>query len=147
MKLRFIVGICGLFAVLLISLVFIPSCQSTGEETEAIKENTVQEQPQLQVDKPVVYLTDQGGAIAQGSISNSGNVTAYSITVEATFYDKDGATLDNGDDYIDMLEVGEQWDWDVRYRGPTTVGLPEVKVHVSYYATDQEIDMPIITYN
>jgi hypothetical protein len=133
--------------VLLMSVVFILSCQSTAGETEAIKENTVQEQPQLQVDKAEVYLTDQNSAIAQGSISNSGNVTAYSITVEATFYDKDGAILDTGEDYIDKLEVGDQWKWDVKYRGPATVGLPEVKVRVSYYASDQGIDMPIITYN
>ncbi len=147
MKLKSFIGIRGLFAVFLLSSVFILSCQSTAEETEAIKENTAQEQPQLQVDKPAVYLTDQNSAIAQGSISNSGNVTAYSITVEATFYDKDGATLDTGDDYIDKLEVDEQWKWDVKYRGPATIGLPEVKVRVSYYATDQDIDVPIITYN
>ena len=147
MKLRIIIGICGLFAVLLMSFVFILSCQSTADETEAIKEKTVQEQPQLQVDKPAVYLTDQGGAIAQSYIRNTGNVTAYSITVEATFYDKAGAILDTGDDYIDQLEVGDQWKWDVKYRGPATVGLPQVKVRVSYYATDQDIDMPIITYN
>jgi len=136
-----------IYAVLLMSMAFTLSCQSTADETEAIKENTVQEQPQLQVDKPAVYLTDQNSAIAQGSISNSGNVTAYSITVEATFYDKDGAILDTGEDYIDKLEVGEQWKWDVKYRGPATVGLPEAKVRVSYYATDQGIDVPIITYN
>ncbi len=147
MKLKSFIGIRGLFAVFLLSSVFILSCQSTAEETEAIKEKTAQEQPQLQVDKPAVYLTDQNSAIAQGSISNSGNVTAYSITVEATFYDKDGATLDTGDDYIDKLEVDEQWKWDVKYRGPATIGLPEVKVRVSYYATDQDIDVPIITYN
>lgn len=147
MKLKSFIGIRGLFTVFLLSSVFILSCQSTAEETEAIKENTAQEQPQLQVDKPAVYLTDQNSAIAQGSISNSGNVTAYSITVEATFYDKDGATLDTGDDYIDKLEVDEQWKWDVKYRGPATIGLPEVKVRVSYYATDQDIDVPIITYN
>jgi len=136
-----------IYAVLLMSMAFTLSCQSTADETEAIKENTVQEQPQLQVDKPAVYLTDQNSAIAQGSISNSGNVTAYSITVEATFYDKDGAILDTGEDYIDKLEVGEQWKWDVKYRGPATVGLPEARVRVSYYATDQGIDVPIITYN
>jgi hypothetical protein len=136
-----------IYAVLVMSVVFTLSCQSTGEETEAIKENTVQEQPQLQVDKPAVLLTDQSGAIAQGYVRNSGNVTAYSITVEATFYDKAGAMLDTGDDYIDKLEVGEQWKWDVKYRGPETVGLPEVKVRVSYYATDQGIDVPVITYN
>jgi hypothetical protein len=134
-------------AILLMSMVFIPSCQSTAEKTEPIKENTVHEQPQLQVDKPAVYLTDQSGAIAQGNIRNTGNVTAYSITVEATFYDKAGASLDTGDDFVDKLEAGEQWKWDVKYRGPATVGLPEVKVRVSYYATDQGIDVPIITYN
>ena len=135
------------YMVLLIPLLFILSCQSTTGETEATKENTVQEQPQLQVDKPTVYLTDQNSAIAQGNISNSGNVTAYSVTVEATFYDKDEVILDTGEDYIDKLEVGEQWKWDVKYRGPATVGLPEAKVRVSYYATDQDIDVPIITYN
>ena len=134
-------------AVLLMSLVFIVSCQSTVAETEETTEKIVQEQPLLQVDKPEVYLTDQSGAIAQGSISNSGNVTAYSITAKATFYDKADAILDTGDDYIDKLEVGEQWKWEVKYRGPATVGLPEAKVSVTYYATDQGIDMPIITYN
>ena len=136
-----------ILTVLLLPFVFILSCQSPVEETGEPTGTIVQDQPQLDVDKPVVYLTDQNSAIAQGSISNSGNVTAYSITVEATFYDKDGATLDTGDDYIDKLEMGEQWNWDVKYRGPATVGLPEVKVRVSYYATDQGIDMPIITYN
>jgi|GEM_PF-6351203 len=134
-------------AVLLMSLVFIVSCQSTVAETEETTEKIVQEQPLLQVDKPEVYLTDQSGAVAQGYVRNSGNVTAYSITAEATFYDKAGAILDTGDDYIDKLEVGEQWKWEVKYRGPATVGLPEAKVSVTYYATDQGIDMPIITYN
>ena len=134
-------------AVLLMSLVFIVSCQSTVAETEETTEKIVQEQPLLQVDKPEVYLTDQSGAVAQGYVRNSGNVTAYSITTEATFYDKAGAILDTGDDYIDKLEVGEQWKWEVKYRGPATVGLPEAKVSVTYYATDQGIDMPIITYN
>jgi hypothetical protein len=133
--------------ILLAPFIFILSCQSTVEETEQPTKKIAQEQPLLQVDKPEVYLTDQSGAIAQGSILNSGNVTAYSITVEATFYDKAGAILDTGDDYIDKLEVDEQWKWDVKYRGPATVGLPEVKVSVTYYATDQGIDMPIITYN
>lgn len=147
MKLRITIVICGLFAILFLILVLIPSCQFTAEETEEIKGDIVQEQPQLRVDKPAVYLTDQNSAIAQGYIRNSGNVTAYSITVEATFYDKAGAILDTGDDYIDKMEVGDQWKWEVKYRGPATVGLPEAKVRVSYYATDQDIDMPIITYN
>jgi hypothetical protein len=134
-------------AVLLMSLVFIVSCQSTVAETEETTEKIVQEQPLLQVDKPEVYLTDQSGAVAQGYVRNSGNVTAYSITAKATFYDKADAILDTGDDYIDKLEVGEQWKWEVKYRGPATVGLPEAKVSVTYYATDQGIDMPIITYN
>ena len=134
-------------AVLLMSLVFIVSCQSTVAETEETTEKIVQEQPLLQVDKPEVYLTDQSGAVAQGYVRNSGNVTAYSITAEATFYDKADAILDTGDDYIDKLEVGEQWKWEVKYRGPATVGLPEAKVSVTYYATDQGIDMPIVTYN
>ncbi|MBN2073953.1 MAG: hypothetical protein JW762_00230 [Dehalococcoidales bacterium] len=133
--------------VLLMPFIFILSCQSTVEETEDTTEHIVQEEPQLQVDKPEVYLTTQSGAIAQGYIRNSGNVTAYSIKVEATFYDKAKAILDTGDDFIDKLETGEQWKWDVKYRGPATVGLPEVKVRVSYYGTDQEIDVPIITYN
>ena len=136
-----------ILAALLMSFVFILSCQSTAEETEAIKENTVQEQPLLQVDKPEVYLTDQNSAIAQGYVRNTGNVTAYSITAEATFYDRDGAILDTGEDYIDKLEVGDQWKWDVKYRGPATVGLPVAKVSVTYYASDQNIDKPIITYN
>ena len=147
MKLRISTGICGLFAGLLMSLVFIPSCQSTAEETGAIKEHIIQEQPQLQVDKPAVYLTDQNSAVAQGYVSNSGNVTAYSITAEVTFYDKVGAILDTEDDYIDKMEVGDQWKWEVKYRGPATEGLPEAKVSVTYYATDQGIDMPIVTYN
>jgi hypothetical protein len=134
-------------AVLLMSLVFIVSCQSTVAETEETTEKIVQEQPLLQVDKPEVYLTDQSGAVAQGYVRNSGNVTAYSITAEATFYDKAGAILDTEDDYIDKLEVGDQWKWEVKYRGPATVGLPEAKVSVTYYATDQGIDVPIITYN
>ena len=133
--------------ILLMPFIFILSCQSTVEETEETTQETVQEEPQLEVDKPEVYLTTQNSAIAQGYIRNSGNVTAYSITVEATFYDKADAILDTGDDYIDKLEVGEQWKWDVKYRGPATVGLPEVKVRVSFYPTDQDIDMPIITYN
>jgi hypothetical protein len=83
-------------------------------ETEKTTEESVQEQPQLQVEKPVVYLTDQSGTIAQGYIRNSRNVTAYSITVEATFYDKAEAILDTGDDFIDKLEVGEQWKWEVK---------------------------------
>jgi hypothetical protein len=133
-----------------IFILFILSCQPTIEETGETgdtTEHTVREEPQLRVDKPEVYLTDQSSAIAQGYIRNSGNVTAYSITVEATFYDKAEAILDTGDDFIDKLEAGAQWKWDVKYRGPATVGLPEVNVRVSYYATDQEIDMPIITYN
>lgn len=127
--------------------IFILSCQYTAEETERPTEKIVQEQPQLSVDKPEVFLTTQSGAIAQGYVSNSGNVTAYSITAETTFYDKDGAVLDTGDDYIDKLEVGDQWKWEVRYRGPSTIGLPEARVSVTYYATDQGIDMPIVTYN
>jgi len=139
-----------IFAVILMSSVFILSCQTTAEETEnteKITEDIVQEQPLLKVDKPEVYLTDQNSAIAQGYIRNTGNVTAYSITAEATFYDKAGAILDTGEDYIDKLEVGDQWKWDVKYRGPATVGLPEAKVSVTYYASDQKIDRPIITYN
>ena len=133
--------------VLFISCIFILSCQSTVEETEEVTENIVREQPLLDVEKPEVYLTDQSSAIAQGYVRNTGNVTAYSITAEATFYDKEGAILDTGEDYIDKLEVGEQWKWDVKYRGPATVGLPEARVSVTYYATDQKIDRPIITYN
>jgi hypothetical protein len=134
-------------AVLLMPFIVILSCQSTVEETEETTEKTVQEQPQLSVDEPAVYLTDQSGAVAQGYVSNSGNVTAYSITAEVTFYDKAGAILDTEDDYIDKLEVGDRWKWEVKYRGPATVGLPEAKVSVTYYATDQGIDMPIVTYN
>jgi hypothetical protein len=136
-----------IYVLLLISIVFILSCQSTARETEAIKEHIVQEQPQLQVDKPAVYLTTQNSALAQGYVRNSGNVTAYSVTADVTFYDKEGTILDTQDDYIDKLEVGDQWKWEVKYRGPATVGLPEAKVSVTYYATDQEIDQPIITYN
>ena len=133
--------------VLLMPFIFILSCQSTVEEMEETTEKTVQEQPQLSVDKPAVYLTDQSGAVAQGYVRNSGNVTAYSITAEVTFYDKVGAILDTEDDYIDKMEVGDQWKWEIKYRGPATVGLPEAKVSVTYYATDQGIDMPIVTYN
>ncbi|UCD08115.1 MAG: hypothetical protein JSU79_07095 [Dehalococcoidales bacterium] len=139
-----------IIAALLMSLIFILSCQTTAGETEQTDKKTediAQEQPQLQVDKPEVYLTDQNSAIAQGYVRNTGNVTAYSITAEATFYDKTGAILDTGEDYIDKLEVGDQWKWDVKYRGPATVGLPEAKVSVTYYASDQKIDRPIITYN
>jgi hypothetical protein len=147
MKLKINIGICGLSACLLMSIVFILSCQSAVEDTEEPIEKIVQEQPQLQVDKPAVYLTDQNSAIAQGYVRNSGNVTAYSITAEITFYDKAGAILDTGEDYIDKMEVGDRWKWEVKYRGPATVGLPEARVSVSYYATDQKIDRPIITYN
>ena len=147
MKLRNVIVVCGLFTILLMSFVFILSCQSTSGETEAIKENIVKEQPQLQVDKPAVYLTTQNNAIAQGYVRNTGNVTAYTVTAEVTFYDKEGTILDTQDDYIDKLEVGDQWKWEVKYRGPATVGLPEARVSVTYYATDQKIDRPIITYN
>lgn len=139
-----------IIAVILMSSVFILSCQTTAGETKQTEKKTediAQEQPLLEVDKPEVYLTDQNSAIAQGYIRNTGNVTAYSITAEATFYDKAGAILDTGEDYIDKMEVGDQWKWDVKYRGPATVGLPEAKVSVTYYASDQKVDRPIITYN
>lgn len=88
----------------------------------------------LLVDQNVtaIYDKDQNSYVLTGKVSNVSDVSYYDIEIEYTFYDKEGNVIGVASDYLEELDEGKTWKFDVEYVGASSGNI------ISYELTGLE---------
>lgn len=73
----------------------------------------------LVVDQNVIAIYDekQSSYALTGKVSNVSDAQYYDIEIEYTFYDKEGNVIGVASDYLEKLDEGKTWKFDVEYVG------------------------------
>ena len=84
-----------------------------------IFDNVDQINNDLSIDQNVtaIYDKDQNSYVLTGKVSNISDIPYYDIEIEYTFYDKDGNVIGVASDYLEELDEGKTWKFDVEYVG------------------------------
>ena len=87
-----------------------------------IFDNVDQINNDLSIDQNVtaIYDKDQNSYVLTGKVSNISDVPYYDIEIEYTFYDKDGNVIGVASDYLEELDEGKTWKFDVEYVGASS---------------------------
>jgi len=92
---------------------------------------------ELWLSEPVIGIDEHGDHAVEGVIRNDGQGAAYSIRVEASFYDKQGNDLCGSGQFLDELAAGQSWEYSIPYKrmfsgGPSIEAVNKVSVEVTY---------------
>ena len=87
-----------------------------------IFDNVDQINNDLSIDQNVtaIYDKDQNSYVLTGKVSNISDRPYYDIEIEYTFYDKDGNVIGVASDYLEELDEGKTWKFDVEYVGASS---------------------------
>ena len=87
-----------------------------------IFDNVDQINNDLSIDQNVtaIYDKDQNSYVLTGKVSNISDIPYYDIEIEYTFYDKDGNVIGVASDYLEELDEGKTWKFDVEYVGASS---------------------------
>ena len=109
--------------IIAISCLMLTSCSTSALSAEMSSAKLTQ-------GKPVISTLEFGNVIVEGVVRNDGNAKAVRVEAEATFYDSSKTILGKYSDYIDELDVGEQWRYTIMYLGLKDELIQSVSVDV-----------------